>query len=907
MARRTSQPPQARKRNVLIDTERQERAWRAIKEFNKLTSTFTSFARALTGNSEVVVRAHATESATDGRVIYISPPIALGDRLGHDRALCEVRDPSTKMKECAACATRELLMRRIYHEIAHIIFKSMDKPLTYLRNRIVRMINDWHPSDVCDHQMDLLPKARTANNYLALGEALNPYILALTRCYEDARVDSKMYRVRPGLKAPTEASLTHTFTQGIQRPNETVFWKDAPLEAQITIGLLVLGMGLDIREGWLSEEAREHLADPELRTMSERALFAGSAANAFELSLDVFEYLQTVGLLLVPKCRPTPSLPNSQDEENKNESDPGDSSSDPGDQSSDQADSGDSGESDSGSPGESGSRETDDGASDSDSRSGADDPEGDDSFENEDSSHGGDDQQDGDTSEESGETGPPSNDKSQESSSEEQDGDGMGNEGDDEGSTDESSSDSGASSSSEKPGDLDEEPTDGDATDEATGIGSDDEGSQSDDNESNGGSAAHGFDPSEDGETDEFDGDSESNTEPELEDGPVGGDPSAASSDEDKSQEEGAAPPSPELKGKDVWDEENRQREVIAAEVVDLLNEFHGHGKDEELDAELLGDSVPMPWDQEADAQAMSMAVVQGPLFDTFSGTVNGLEVITYPDEAFKWGPSGGPYFQEDLPVPEEFMVDERIIGRTLRDARVVFTENKRAKHERGLKSGRVNPAVLGRRAPVQDDRLFQKKRRPGKRDYEFVIGVDVSGSTQAAFRLERIKRAVFAQAELLHRLDVKFSIYAHTGGWDRKSPWSWSNRNNGYQVWILKIKGPNEAWGRQPRTRLAHLRPLIENLDGHTIEFYRKQLEKSQATDRILLYYTDGEMPAANKYEELDILQRELGELDRRGIIKLAVGINTDSPSRYGFDTVQVDCDEDLVKVVTQLRRYLL
>jgi nitric oxide reductase activation protein len=153
----------------------------------------------------------------------------------------------------------------------------------------------------------------------------------------------------------------------------------------------------------------------------------------------------------------------------------------------------------------------------------------------------------------------------------------------------------------------------------------------------------------------------------------------------------------------------------------------------------------------------------------------------------------------------------------------------------------------------------------------------------------------------------VKFSIYAHTGGWDRKSPWSWSNRNNGYQVWILKIKGPNEAWGRQPRTRLAHLRPLIENLDGHTIEFYRKQLEKSQATDRILLYYTDGEMPAANKYEELDILQRELGELDRRGIIKLAVGINTDSPSRYGFDTVQVDCDEDLVKVVTQLRRYLL
>lgn len=897
-----------------IDEDRQARAWRAMQEFQKLVPTFTSFARALTGNSAITVRAHPTQSATDGRVIHIAPPIALGDRMPHERMLCEKRDPNTKMKLCKSCATRELLMRRTYHEISHIIFNSLERPQKYLRHRIIQMINEWHPGDACDHQMTLLPQARNATTYLELAQSFSGYLLAILRSYEDARVDSKMYRVRPGLKASTEASLTHVFTQGVQQPDETIFWRDAMLEGQVTIGLLLLGLGIEPQEDWLSTEALIHLGDPELRRISERVLFANSAANAFEVAIDAFLHLQTAGILVIPKCKAIPPMPQPEPEENSRDADSEDggsgSGNEEGSESDDETDSGDPDDSHGDESGEDGSGQSDSGTAKTESGPGADEPEGDESFENEDSTGSGDDQEDGDSASDADKAGASSDNQDEMSDRQEQGDDDLGNDDYSDDSPEKSTAKPGDTESSDDPGDLGSESSDPNEDDGSGNSDSADSESESDNDTAGGGGAAEGLDPSSDNGSDSLDGDSESKAVTGMEDGPVEHGTDSIGSDEDASEstEEGSAPPSEELKGEEVWEEENPETEVIAGKLLELLEAFHGHGDDERVDAELLGNELPSSWDKEADDIAIGMAVRQGPIFDTFSGTVSGLEVITYPDAPMHWGIVDPLDSRSKLHDPDDFAVEERIIGRTLRNARVIFSENKRAKHQRGLKSGRVNPAVLGRRAPVEDARLFQKKTRPGKRDYEVLIGVDVSGSTRNNSRLIRIKRAVFAQAELLNRLGIKFSIYAHTGGWDRNSPWSYAygSRNQNYTVWLLKVKGIGEEWGLKTKTRLANLNPLIENLDGHTIEFYRKQLQGSRATDKILLYYTDGAMPAANHDEELDILQRELGELDRRGIIKLAVGINTDSPSRHGFDTVQVDSDDDLAKVVDQLGRYL-
>jgi cobalamin biosynthesis protein CobT len=120
----------------------------------------------------------------------------------------------------------------------------------------------------------------------------------------------------------------------------------------------------------------------------------------------------------------------------------------------------------------------------------------------------------------------------------------------------------------------------------------------------------------------------------------------------------------------------------------------------------------------------------------------------------------------------------------------------------------------------------------------------------------------------------------------------------------MLEIKSPDQPWDKSAKTRLANIPPIYENYDGHNLEFLRKVLDARTETKRGIIYYTDGEMPAANGPEELVILQTELTNCRRKGYITLGVGINTDSPRQYGLDTVQVDSDDDIQLVIDQLGR---
>jgi len=120
-------------------------------------------------------------------------------------------------------------------------------------------------------------------------------------------------------------------------------------------------------------------------------------------------------------------------------------------------------------------------------------------------------------------------------------------------------------------------------------------------------------------------------------------------------------------------------------------------------------------------------------------------------------------------------------------------------------------------------------------------------------------------------------------------------------------IKDEHEPWDSKCRARLADLGPSGANLDGHSLEFYRKRCEESSATDKIIMYYTDGEMPAENYAEELDLLQENIAKCKRERITLMGVGIGTDSPANHGLDTIQVDGPEDLRKVVKHLGKRLL
>ena len=90
------------------------RAWRAVRKFDSMTYGLTLFARAITGDEKIEVRKHATMTATDGKVIWIAPPIELGDDLFHARReVCQTRDEDTYRLVCDACDAEETVEVRV--------------------------------------------------------------------------------------------------------------------------------------------------------------------------------------------------------------------------------------------------------------------------------------------------------------------------------------------------------------------------------------------------------------------------------------------------------------------------------------------------------------------------------------------------------------------------------------------------------------------------------------------------------------------------------------------------------------------------------------------------------------------------------------------------------------------------
>jgi hypothetical protein len=72
-------------------------------------------------------------------------------------------------------------------------------------------------------------------------------------------------------------------------------------------------------------------------------------------------------------------------------------------------------------------------------------------------------------------------------------------------------------------------------------------------------------------------------------------------------------------------------------------------------------------------------------------------------------------------------------------------------------------------------------------------------------------------------------------------------------------------------------------------------------------MYYSDGKMPATNHDEELEILRRELALCKKRGYTVAGVGVRTDSPSKHGLPTVQINEKDDIMLVVRHLQKMLL
>lgn len=252
-----------------------------------------------------------------------------------------------------------------------------------------------------------------------------------------------------------------------------------------------------------------------------------------------------------------------------------------------------------------------------------------------------------------------------------------------------------------------------------------------------------------------------------------------------------------------------------------------------------------------------------------------------------------GPMWGAESRIQE---ADGSARNKAVNKARLIFEENGRVEYHRNQRRGKLNGRALGKRAWSGDERLFQKRNVPDTRTYEVLIGLDISGST-ARGPLDVIRSTAHAMADVCHRAGINFEILAHTG--ERMS----SGKNRGeIMATVYEVKGLKDRWDTDSKRSLARISSGGGNLDGHTMQFYRKRLDASTCTDKIMFYFTDGAMPAANGANERPILERELKLCKQRGYHVVGVGIGTDSPKEFGMDTVIVNGPNDISAVLDRL-----
>lgn len=935
-------------------TERDERASRAVRAFRKMQPTLSSYAQAITGRADVRVVLSRESAMTDGKLIHLRPPLALGDELQHDRRLCDKRDKDTRLQMCPACAIHEQVMINLYHEIGHITGGSFEEisegDRLFALEAAVQELGHKKQLEAAKKVV----RDQNLRDFLNLAAVINPYLPTLVNAVEDARVDGKMCMTRKGIRVMLQASSNQIFRDGVEDNEGNMHpWTENPLNAQVSIACMLRIVGYEGWESYLHPDVVRHTAMPEIADLLEKLSNSRTASDTFRYSYPLMEALRKYGYFQKPE--EIPDLPSSPDDDNEEDSSDNDSSDDEDGKNSSE----NSGNSESKSEekssdsketkSESSSDQTDDSSGDDSTEGGGDevdedsDSSGSDSQANEesqsDSDSGSSDpsstdagvdsksDSDSNSTDDDGDSPEPEGyDPASESSSSAPDRDaGEGRSGESDGTEDDdSSSGTGSDASDSEVPDQDSTASeDGDGNSDDTDTGSTppsenpeqegsnessrDSGTSPDEGEASeadrtGGEASEADNPervedeSEDSESLGDGGEDPGDGVPETgADGQAGtdstsdtGSPEANSSTGDATADE--SPGVPDSGSDDPAPNHEHgvdgqpcncgtcQTYGTPDQVTDLVDQVHA--RLDQMDET----------DKGTDDHDFTVVIIQAQYFDMPSQEVEKVEI---------WR-DGPRFFSTAKPT----IVLEEHIGPALLATRRTFSDNLKADPRRNLKRGRVNPGVLGRRAWAGDPRLFKQAKQPGERDYSVLIGIDLSSSS-IGHEAEMIRLFAIAQAELCHRTGVRFAVYGHSGGGYYRNLVP-DDSEIILQLDIIVIKEFNEPWSDECKTRMTKVKPSGGNLDGHTLEYYRKRLDEERTTDRIIMYYTDGAMPYSNFDEELQILQREIKTCKRRGYIEMAVGIGTDSPVEHGFDTVMVNDFDDIQKVVTHLGKRL-
>lgn len=868
-------------------TKSQLNAEKAIKEFRRISTDLTRFANAAAKaagvkrpNFQVVA---GKNTATDGKKIYVRPPVSLARNTQHDYTICEIRDEKTGLMICEACEKWEEIYSGLYHEISHCVNGSFDKlAFNSVSGAENKFTDELKAAGVSADFISGLSirfhgaAVRNTRSYDAMGaqefvEAVYKTAVPMVLVVEDTRIDYIASVARPGLTEQRYFQGENVLNDGISLTDGTkVLWKNMPVAAQIQVGILFKTQGHDI-EGRLNRRAVEIVdALDEMGMLYVPESLEETAMRAMILAAVICEMSQGE---FFPHDDYTPPQPETPDTDNQ------DSQADQADQAdnSDQADQADSSES--GESAEQDSGDTDSGDSEQDSGTeSADNPEQDSQDESDDNADSSDSDQD-----------------SQDNSDSEQDG----NSGDsDQDSQDDS--DSGDSESSNPEQDLGD--SEQDSCDEDSGDSEQDSQDESADNADNTAEQGTG-DISESGDGNHGEEDSDSDSEQDNAESVSQGDNSGMNAGNENSENAGQDAVSSDSDSEQDSDDDSDSEtvEVSREDLEKALQQALGHAHAEKDDSN-HDENSDQEFDMDAiDPKDMDRIARQSEDFDSISVDVNGVK--TYSDQS---GYGSSYIFDRDNPrhAINEDNVTSVMAGALLK-AKRVFGDSKKDRYERNLKTGRVSSRSLSRFA-YGDDRLFQKRHIAEGVDFDIIVGLDVSGSTSSMSQsnygktlLSDIKSAGFYIASLFHKTGVNFGMYAHTFNYDQ--------HDDGYLQQMIECKALNKPWDDKAQQMLKDLRDSGGSLDGHNLEFYRKKLERSRANKKMIIYFTDGKIPEQNTEEEEALILREIENCKRLGISVLCVGMMTDSPKKFGFDTVLMKDSADMKFLLSEIEKRIL
>jgi len=463
--------------------------------------------------------------------------------------------------------------------------------------------------------------------------------------------------------------------------------------------------------------------------------------------------------------------------------------------------------------------------------------------------------------------------KGEEASDEDEDSETEGKDGEpsDDASDEESDEGEPSGPGTETSGDDGESEDDDQSKDDAEGSGSGDESDEESDEKPEGSGSGDDDDAEDDADEDGEDT------------GSGQGDDEAEGYESDDGEAAEEPQPTPEELDKQA-----------AEEIAKMAKQMFGHEDQEQEDGNYTEpeDGLrPMGESQDDDVASELDQAIKWQKFDAPPRGINDFKEIESkvdPDLAYS-GSSGFPPIVFDPGL---------VSGETAR-LRGVFAANRKRRISGSLKSGPKLDVPNLHRIGQDDFRIFGRQDRPDRRDWFVLIGLDDSGSTLTNGAAKVIREMGLGIGEMLNGVGVKFAMYAHSGRFVPKG--------TGICVTHKVLKGPDEPWTSETKERLQFIcREDTGNLDGHTLEQYRKVIEARRETDKMILYVTDGAMPMANYNEELEVLQRELEILRRQRVNLFGVGYRTDSPKQHGMDTVVVEDGQDLPGLISGLRSRL-